>query len=178
MLPSEPLMEGEAVCFYSPTRRATKECSHCGVLISDPWAAQWGARTVCLKCLDHLREKGTDQGFQSSRVLWDNVALVLALLPCTFILWVVAFVTAPAAVFIALWHWNSPRSMVAPGRWRLVAALILAHSHPSGDPTPSPDDRALTQRLVAAGTLLGVDVLDHIVVGHGQYASFKMLGLL
>ena len=59
-----------------------------------------------------------------------------------------------------------------------AAALVLALVHPSGDPTPSPDDIALTRRLVAAGTLLGVDVLDHIVVGHGRYASFKTLGLL
>ena len=72
----------------------------------------------------------------------------------------------------------APRDVFKAALLSNAAALILAHAHPSGDPTPSPDDRALTQRLVAAGTLLGVDVLDHIVVGHGQYASFKMLGLL
>lgn len=59
-----------------------------------------------------------------------------------------------------------------------AAAVILSHVHPSGDPTPSADDRELTRRLTAAGTLLGIDVLDHIVVGHGRYVSFKELGLL
>ena len=123
-LASDPPAEGEAACFYSPNRRATKSCNHCGVLISDSWAAQWGSETICLKCLEHLRDK-KDQRFESSRTLWDNVALLLACLPLTIFLWVFAFVTAPASVFVALWHWNSPRSMVPRSRFRLVLALIL-----------------------------------------------------
>lgn len=59
-----------------------------------------------------------------------------------------------------------------------AAAVIVSHVHPSGDPTPSADDRELTRRLSAAGTLLGIEVLDHIIVGHDRYASFKELGLL
>jgi len=58
-----------------------------------------------------------------------------------------------------------------------TAAVIFGHNHPSGDPSPSPTDRELTRRLVSAGTLLGVDVLDHIVVGYdGRYFSFKETG--
>jgi DNA repair protein RadC len=56
--------------------------------------------------------------------------------------------------------------------------VVLAHVHPSGDPTPSRDDIELTRRLAAAGALLGVEVLDHVVIGHDRYASFKELGLL
>lgn len=59
-----------------------------------------------------------------------------------------------------------------------AAAVVLAHVHPSGDPSPSRDDIELTRRLAAAGTLLGIEVLDHIVVGHGRYASLRELGLL
>jgi DNA repair protein RadC len=54
-----------------------------------------------------------------------------------------------------------------------AAAIILTHNHPSGDVNPSADDVQLTRRLVDAGTLLGVDVLDHIIVGDGRYYSFK-----
>ena len=54
-----------------------------------------------------------------------------------------------------------------------AAAIILTHNHPSGDPTPSADDVGLTRRLVDAGTLLGVDVLDHVIVGDGRYYSFR-----
>ena len=54
-----------------------------------------------------------------------------------------------------------------------AAAIIVCHNHPSGDPSPSPDDLELTWRLVATGNLLGIDVLDHIVIGDGRYYSFK-----
>jgi DNA repair protein RadC len=55
---------------------------------------------------------------------------------------------------------------------------VVAHVHPSGDPTPSADDIALTQRLAAAGTLLGIEVVDHIIVGDERYVSFKEIGRL
>jgi DNA repair protein RadC len=54
-----------------------------------------------------------------------------------------------------------------------ATAIVLFHNHPSGDPTPSPDDVALTQRLVAAGALIGIDVVDHVILGDGRYCSIK-----
>lgn len=59
-----------------------------------------------------------------------------------------------------------------------AAAIILAHNHPSGDPTPSPEDRALTARLKECGTLLGIPVLDHVIVGDERYISFADNGWL
>jgi DNA repair protein RadC len=56
-------------------------------------------------------------------------------------------------------------------------ALILAHNHPSGDPSPSPEDIELTRTLVAAGKLLDIQVLDHIIIGQPQWTSLKELGL-
>jgi len=52
-------------------------------------------------------------------------------------------------------------------------AMIVAHNHPSGDPTPSPEDVAFTRRLREAGTLLGIDVVDHLVVGAGEVVSLR-----
>ncbi len=52
-------------------------------------------------------------------------------------------------------------------------ALVVVHNHPSGDPTPSPDDIAVTRDLIAAGALLGIEVLDHIVIGGGRFVSMK-----
>ncbi len=60
---------------------------------------------------------------------------------------------------------------------RNATALIVVHNHPSGDPTPSPDDVAVTRALVQAGKLLDVDVLDHLVIGNGKYVSMKERGL-
>lgn len=65
---------------------------------------------------------------------------------------------------------------------RLIAEAssraILVHNHPSGDSTPSPDDIALTKRLTRAGKLLGIDIIDHIIIGIGAYSSLRDLGLL
>jgi DNA repair protein RadC len=56
--------------------------------------------------------------------------------------------------------------------------IILVHNHPSGDASPSPDDASLTKQAVEAGRLLGIDVLDHIVIGRGCFVSLKDKGLL
>lgn len=58
-----------------------------------------------------------------------------------------------------------------------ASALIVVHNHPSGDPTPSPDDVAVTRAIVQAGKLLDVDVLDHLVIGRERWASLKERGL-
>lgn len=60
---------------------------------------------------------------------------------------------------------------------RNCAAIIVVHNHPSGDPTPSPDDVKITQEIVKAGELLGVEVLDHLVIGSQRYVSLKERGL-
>lgn len=59
-----------------------------------------------------------------------------------------------------------------------AAALVLYHNHPSGDPTPSPEDRATTARFVAAGEAVGVPVRDHVIVGRGRWFSFRREGLM
>ena len=58
-----------------------------------------------------------------------------------------------------------------------ASAIIVVHNHPSGDPTPSPDDVAVTRAIVQAGKLLDVDVLDHMVIGQGRWVSLKERGL-
>jgi DNA repair protein RadC len=58
------------------------------------------------------------------------------------------------------------------------SAIIVAHNHPSGDPTPSPEDVTVTAELVKAGKILDIDVLDHLVIGAGQkFVSLKERGL-
>jgi len=64
-----------------------------------------------------------------------------------------------------------PREVFKPVILANAAAIILVHNHPSGDPEPSAEDRALTARLEQAGELLGIRVLDHIILGDGQYRS-------
>ena len=66
-----------------------------------------------------------------------------------------------------------PREVFKAALLANAAAIVATHVHPSGDPTPSPDDIAITRRLAAAGDLLGVPLLDHIIIGDGRYYSFK-----
>jgi DNA repair protein RadC len=72
-----------------------------------------------------------------------------------------------------------PREVFRAAIAESAAAVVLVHNHPSGDPTPSPEDRGVTLQLAQAGKLLGIGVLDHIVIGDGRYVSFveSQLGL-
>ena len=69
-----------------------------------------------------------------------------------------------------------PREVFAPAVMAHCASILVAHNHPSGDPYPSTEDRNLTQALEEAGSVLGIPLLDHIVVGDGRYFSFKEHG--
>jgi DNA repair protein RadC len=60
---------------------------------------------------------------------------------------------------------------------RNAAAIIVAHNHPSGDPTPSPDDVAVTRAIRQAGKLLDIELLDHLIIGRGRFVSLKERGL-
>ena len=71
-----------------------------------------------------------------------------------------------------------PRELFKPAILANAAAIIIVHNHPSGDPEPSTEDRALTERLRQAGELLGIRVLDHVVIGDGRFRSFAEDGLL
>lgn len=71
-----------------------------------------------------------------------------------------------------------PREVFRAAIREAAASVILVHNHPSGDPTPSPEDVALTTRLRAAGDLVGIKVVDHVVIGHHRYASFVDNGQL
>jgi DNA repair protein RadC len=72
-----------------------------------------------------------------------------------------------------------PREVFNPAILANAAAVILGHNHPSGDPTPSPEDGEIARRLVEAGRILGIELLDSLIIGDdGKFVSFKEQGLL
>lgn len=71
-----------------------------------------------------------------------------------------------------------PREVFQEAVVSRAAGLVLFHNHPSGDPEPSAEDVSLTRRLAAAGTLMGIEVLDHVVLGAGRFVSLKDRGVL
>jgi DNA repair protein RadC len=86
-------------------------------------------------------------------------------------------VVSPGCLTSSLVH---PREVFRYAIVGLAAALILVHNHPSGDPEPSAEDIALTRRIAAGGALLGIEVLDHIILGDGgdRFVSLKDRGVL
>lgn len=71
-----------------------------------------------------------------------------------------------------------PREIFRTALKRNAAAIVCAHNHPSGDPSPSPEDLAVTERIMAAGQILGIEVLDHIIFGDKRYVSLRERGLI
>jgi DNA repair protein RadC len=71
-----------------------------------------------------------------------------------------------------------PREVFKTAIKRSSASLIIVHNHPSGDPTPSKEDIQVTKRLVDAGKIIGIEVLDHIIIGNGIFISFKEKGII
>lgn len=70
-----------------------------------------------------------------------------------------------------------PREVFYPAIRHKAAGMILAHNHPSGDPTPSPEDYQVTKQLIEAGQLLSIPLHDHLVIGAGSYVSMRQRGL-
>jgi len=71
-----------------------------------------------------------------------------------------------------------PREVFKEAIRRSSASIICLHNHPSGDPAPSKEDIEVTKRLIQAGQLVGIDILDHVVIGDGRYYSLKEHGLI
>jgi DNA repair protein RadC len=72
----------------------------------------------------------------------------------------------------------APREVFRDALLAGASAVFVAHNHPSGDSTPSADDRQITRRLAQAGAVLGVDLLDHLVIGDPEWVSLARLGVL
>jgi DNA repair protein RadC len=71
-----------------------------------------------------------------------------------------------------------PREVFRAAITDAASRILLIHNHPSGDATPSQADIKITERLVEVGKLIGIEVLDHIIVGDGRVASFRAMGLI
>ncbi|HEY5563481.1 MAG TPA: DNA repair protein RadC [Clostridiaceae bacterium] len=71
-----------------------------------------------------------------------------------------------------------PREVFSQAIKKSAASIVICHNHPSGDPTPSNEDINITKRLVESGKLLGIQLVDHLIIGDGVYISLKEKGLL
>ena len=72
----------------------------------------------------------------------------------------------------------TPRELFIEALQKNAVSIVIMHNHPSGDPTPSREDRLTTKRIQEAGALIGIDLLDHIIIGNNCYISFRKEGML
>lgn len=140
---------------------------------------------TCPKCSESLplRVEESRWTIRSPRDVADRLVPQLSLLEREE-LWVLTLNAKNVVIDAqALYRGNVSASLVrvgelfSPAVRRHAAGLILVHNHPSGDPTPSPDDLHLTAETIAAGRLLDIEVLDHIVIAGGTYVSFRDRGI-
>jgi DNA repair protein RadC len=71
-----------------------------------------------------------------------------------------------------------PREVFKTAVKKSAASMILVHNHPSGDPAPSQEDINITRRLIEAGKLMGIEIIDHVIIGDNKYCSLKAKGLI
>lgn len=121
--PGGLLSSDECACYYHPAKPASHACANCGRFICQLCEVMIGDRLLCPKCVSS-RAQNKSPEMESSRFLYDNLALVLAVLPI-FTIWL-TLITAPAALFVCIRYSNMPCSLVRRSRWRFLVAFLAA----------------------------------------------------
>jgi hypothetical protein len=116
----------EAGCFYHPEKRAVIHCSTCGRFLCALCDLEFGKQHLCPACLEVGNKKRQLENLENHRILYDNIALFLSIVPFTLILWFFSFITAPAALFVIIRYWKAPSSVLPRSKVRFVVAGILA----------------------------------------------------
>jgi hypothetical protein len=116
--------ETEASCFYHPENRALVACDACGRFICGLCRMEISRQSVCPGCVESGIRTGKLIALESRRTMYDTVALALATIP-TFLIWP-TILTAPAAIFVAVRHWRTSRSLAPRTKIRFILAILLA----------------------------------------------------
>jgi len=123
----ELVMEGESTCFYHPAKKAVRPCEGCGRFVCGLCDCELHGQHFCPSCLEVGRKKGKIKNLENHRTLYDSIALTLATVPILLVFtYVYSFITAPAALYIAIRYWNAPRGLVRRTKIRLILAIIFA----------------------------------------------------
>jgi hypothetical protein len=118
------IFEGESSCFYHPQKKAVVHCQGCGRFLCALCDCELHGEHFCPGCLEVGRIKGKIRRLENQRVLYDDIALAVAILP--LLIFYFTLITAPIALYMALRYWNAPRSIVHRTKWRFVLAIVFA----------------------------------------------------
>jgi hypothetical protein len=123
------MVAGEAACFACPDRAATGVCEGCGSYTCPACEAEWFGASLCLNCLHARRELAGETGFRSRTLVYDNIALMLLVLPIICVPFyglMLSILASPIILFLVIRHRHSPRGLPPRGPLRLVLAGGLA----------------------------------------------------
>lgn len=122
---SEDVLTGEeAGCFYHAEKRAVVSCEDCGRFLCGLCDCEIGGQHLCPACLQNGQTKGTIKKLENRRLLWDRIALALAVLPMLF--FYATLVTAPAVLYLSFRHWKTPGGIIPASKVRFVLAILIS----------------------------------------------------
>lgn len=114
----------EAACFFHSGKKAARVCDNCGRFLCELCEVAFNDRRLCPVCLEAGKKKGKIKNLENHRILFDSMALYLAVAPILLI-WVTVL-TAPAAIFLAIRYWKAPGSVIPRTQLRRILALLIA----------------------------------------------------
>jgi len=118
------LSDGEASCFYHPNKKASMPCQNCGRFLCALCDCDLHGRHICPACLEAGKTRGKIKNLENQRILYDSIALSLALLPLLIFYFTV--ITAPMALYVAIRYWSAPLSLLRRTKVRFVLAILIA----------------------------------------------------
>src|ERR1700744_6339275 len=118
------VMEGESGCFYHPQKKAVLPCDGCGRFLCALCDCELGGQHLCPVCLETGKTKGKIKNLENQRILYDSIALSLAIYP--ILIFYFTLITAPMTLFVSIRYWKSPMSLVRRTKVRFMAAILLA----------------------------------------------------
>ncbi len=119
-------MDGESTCFYHAEKKAVVPCDVCGRFLCGLCDLELNDQHICPHCLNTAQKKGRLPQLDHRRTLWDTGALLLAVLPILLVITVPFLIlTAPAAILLALRHWNTPSSLIQRTKIRPILTIVF-----------------------------------------------------
>ncbi|MFN7973161.1 MAG: hypothetical protein U0166_12575 [Acidobacteriota bacterium] len=118
-----PVVGEEAGCFYHPGSHAEVPCDRCGRFLCRLCDVEISGQHRCTRCLEDLEKEGSSR-LVSERIRYDGAALSLAILP--LLIFYFTLITAPIVLFVVVWYWRRPLSVLPYTRWRFVVAGLFA----------------------------------------------------
>ena len=121
---ASPAIGEESVCFFHPRNKAAVSCAMCGRFICTLCAVELRGQQICPLCIESGIKKRKIAGLENRRVLYDDIALSLSIIPA--LLFWPTIMTAPASIFIAVRHWKSPTSIIPRTKARFIFAIFIS----------------------------------------------------